>query len=142
MIEIKLTRTIKAKDFIKELEEKYGTVENLKKIVKATEDVKLQLDAEDWEYFKDKPDEDIHDSILIFDEKPAFTTNDLEIINLIKNEKPKSVSELANLMEKDVSNITKQVNKLKEKGIVELQEGNINNMKTPVFNYDKIEIAI
>jgi predicted transcriptional regulator len=47
-----------------------------------------------------------------------------------KNEKPKSITELATMMNKDAGNITKQVNKLKEKRFVDLKEGNINNMKT------------
>ncbi|KZX17132.1 hypothetical protein MBCUT_03640 [Methanobrevibacter cuticularis] len=61
---------------------------------------------------------------------------------MIKNNKPKSISELATMLKKDPGNVAKQVNKLKEDGLIDLIEGKIHNMKTPVFNYDKIEIAI
>ena len=104
--------------------------------------MKIESDLEDWEYFLEHPDEEYTQELIIYDEKPSFSSTDLEILNLVKNEKPQSINELAIMMDKDRGNITKQVNKLKEKGLLILEEGNINNMKTPVFNYDKIEIAI
>ena len=41
-----------------------------------------------------------------------------------------------------MSSIQRHVTKLKYNGFIELKEGNINNMKTPYFNYDKIEIPM
>jgi len=61
---------------------------------------------------------------------------------MIKNENPESLTELAKLMNRDISTIQRKVNKLNQEGLVELSEGNINNMKKPLFNFDKIEIAI
>jgi len=143
MIKIKLTRTIKGKDLTKEFEEKYNSIKELEKILnKGQGDMKLESDLEDWEYFLENPDEEYTQEMIIYDEKPSFSIIDLEILNLVKNEKPKSISELAIMMNKDNGNITKQVNKLKEKGLIGLEEGKTHNIKTPVFNYDKIEIAI
>lgn len=143
MIKIKLTRTIKGKDLTEEFEEKYDSIKELKEILTSEKgDMKLESDLEDWEYFLEHPDEKYTQEMIIYDEKPSFSTIDLEILNLVKNEKPKSISELAVMMDKDNGNITKQVNKLKEKGLIGLEEGKTHNMKTPVFNYDKIEIAI
>ena len=143
MIKIKLTRTIKGKDLTKEFEEKYNSIKELEKILnKGQGDMKLESDLEDWEYFLENPDEEYTQEVIIYDEKPSFSIIDLEILNLVKNEKPKSISELAIMMNKDNGNITKQVNKLKEKGLIGIEEGKNHNIKTPVFNYDKIEIAI
>jgi len=143
MIKIKLTRKIIGKDLTEEFEKFYGSMEELEKIFKDGEgNMKLEMDLEDWKYFLEHPNEEYNQEIIIYDEKPSFSMTDLQILNLVKNEKPESISELAVMMDKDTGNIAKQVNKLKEKGFIELIEGKINNMKTPVFNYDKIEIAI
>jgi predicted transcriptional regulator len=141
MIKITLIREIKGKDLIKEYEKKYGTIEKLEKLCKKHDDNPLiALDLDDWEYFKDKPDEIMKQKKILYNFE-GFTPPDLNIINLIKNEKPESITELARMMDKDSGNVAKQVNKLKKEGIIEIKEGNINNKKTTVFNYDKIEIA-
>jgi predicted transcriptional regulator len=59
----------------------------------------------------------------------------------IKNNKPKSVSELAKLVNKKTSTISNKVNLLEKEGLIELKEGS-KNRKIPTVNYDKIEIAI
>ena len=143
MIKIKLARTIKGKDYIKEMEKEYGSMKKFKKLLNEGKgDMKLELDLENWEYLTDNPDEKLEQEVILYDENPSFTMTDLKILDLIKNEKPESITQLAVMMGKDSGNVAKQVNKLKEKGFIELKEGKINNMKTPIFNYDKIEIAI
>ena len=141
MIQIKLIRVIKGKDLIKEYEKRYRTLENLKKIVEETENMKLELDYDEWKYFKKHPEETLEQTHIIYDYK-GLSGTDLELLDTIKNSKPKSLTDLANLVNKDVSSIQRNIVKLKEKGFIELKEGNINNMKTPFFNYDKIEIAM
>ena len=143
MIKIKLARTIQGKEYIKEMEKEHGSIEELKKVFdEGKGDMKLELDLENWEYLTEHPEEELEQEVIIYDEPPSFTMTDLKLLDLIKNEKPESISELAIMMDKDSGNISKQVNKLKEKGFIDLKEGNINNMKTPVLHYDKIEIAI
>ncbi|WP_297898524.1 HVO_A0114 family putative DNA-binding protein [Methanobrevibacter sp.] len=141
MIQIKLIREIKGKEYVKEMEEKYTNPKNLKAVYEEHEDMKLQLDYDDWIYFKDHPEETLKQTHILYDYK-GLSATDLELLDTIKNSKPNSLTEIAKIMKKDVSNIQRNVNKLKEDGFIELKEGNINNMKTPVFNYDKIEIAI
>ncbi|MCL2157617.1 MAG: MarR family transcriptional regulator [Methanobrevibacter sp.] len=141
MIKIKLIREVIGKDLIKEYEEKYGTPEKLKKIFEETEDMKLELDYDEWKYFITHPEETLEQTHIIYDYK-GLSAIDLELLDTIKNTKPKSLSEIAKSMKKDVSSIQRHVAKLKDNGFIELKEGNINNMKTPFFNYDKIEIAM
>ncbi|MDR0900047.1 MAG: MarR family transcriptional regulator [Methanobrevibacter sp.] len=142
MIKIKLTRTINGKSLTEELQEEYGSMKKLEGIIEEKGNMKLESDLEDWEYFLEHPEEEYTQEVIIYDEKPSFSMTDLEILDLLKNEKPKSITELANMMNKDSGNIAKQVNKLKEKGFITIEEKKINNIKTPIFSYDKIEIAI
>ena len=143
MIKIRLLRTISGKDLVTEFEKKYDTLENLQKMFKEdNENMELEMYIEDWEYFLDHPDEITEQEKILYSEKPHFTETDLELLSHIKNYKVKSITDLAKHFNKDVSTIQKSVKKLKERGLIELEEGKVNNMKTPVFNYDKIEIAI
>ncbi|MDR0912696.1 MAG: MarR family transcriptional regulator [Methanobrevibacter sp.] len=143
MIKIKLTRKIKGKDLIKEFECGYGTLSYLKNIIeKGKGNMKLEMDLEDWEYFLEHPEEEMEQERIVYDENPSFNMIDLQILDIIKNEKPESMSKLATIMNKDISNITKKVNKLKERGFIEFKKGKSKNAKIPFFIYDKIEIAI
>ncbi|MCL2688073.1 MAG: winged helix-turn-helix transcriptional regulator, partial [Methanobrevibacter sp.] len=141
IIKIKLIREIKGKDLIKEYERKYRTLENLKKIFEETEDMKLELDYDEWKYFKKHPEEILEQTHMIYDYK-GLSATDLELLDNIKNNKPKSLTDLAKTVNKDVSNIQRNIVKLKENGFIEIKEGNVNNVKIPFFNYDKIEIAM
>ena len=141
MIKITLIRNIKGKDLIKEYEQKYGSLEKLKKEYEKDGDMIMEIDIEDWEYFKDHPDENMNQKTILYNFE-GLPSPDLNLLNLIKNKKPKSITELAKMMNKDAGNVTKQVNKLKEAGLIEIEEGNAKNIKIPVINYDKIEIAI
>ncbi|MDR1721439.1 MAG: MarR family transcriptional regulator [Methanobrevibacter sp.] len=141
MIKINLTRKIKGKDLIKEFENIYGDKKTLKKLYENSDgDMKLEMDLEDWKYFQHHPNEVIHQKKIFYDENPNFNMDDLKIIDIIKNQKPESISKLASIMNKDVSNITKKVNKLKDEGLIELKTGPVNNIKIPSFNFDKIVI--
>ncbi|MDR3062632.1 MAG: winged helix-turn-helix transcriptional regulator [Methanobrevibacter sp.] len=143
MIKIKLMRTISGKDLVNEFEKKYKTLKNLKKIfLEDNENMELEMYIGDWEYFLDHPDEITEQEKILYSEKPHFTEIDLELLSYIKNYEVKSITDLAKYFNKDVSTIQKSVKKLKERGIIELEEGKPNNRKTPIFSYDKIEIAI
>ncbi|MCL2114962.1 MAG: winged helix DNA-binding protein [Methanobrevibacter sp.] len=143
MIKIRLLRTISGKDLVHEFEKKYDTLENLKIMFQEdNENMELQMYIEDWEYFLNHPDEITEQEKILYSEKPHFTEIDLVLLSHIKNYKVKSITDLAKYFNKDVSTIQKSVKKLKERGLIELEEGKANNMKKPVFNYDKIEITI
>jgi len=142
MIEIKLTRIIKGKDLVKEFEEVYESIGKLENIFKKGKgDMKLQMDLENWKYYLKHPDEEIEQDKIIFTDKTKISMIDLELLNFIKSKKPKSITELAKYLEKDVANIQRKVDTLEQEGFIELEKGN-RNSKIPVLNYDKIEIAI
>ena len=67
--------------------------------------------------------------------------NEIELLNIIKNENPKSIREIANKIKKDPANTTNKINLLAKEGLISFKKG-LKNSKIPVLNYDKIEIAI
>jgi len=142
MIEITLTKKLKGKELVKEMEKEYGSIDRLqRKLERGEGNMKLQLDFEDWEYFIKCPDEEIERTTTKFTESLNMGMAEIELINFIKNNHPKSMSELAKLTNKDVSNVQRRVKKLEKEGLITLEEGN-KNSKKPIVNYDKIEIAV
>ena len=73
----------------------------------------------------------------------ALTEKRLEVLHVIKKERPSSVYELAKLLKRDVKNVTQDLEYLKQIGLVEIrrtkekQERNI-----PEVKYDKIDLQI
>ena len=73
----------------------------------------------------------------------ALTEKRLEVLHVIKREKPSSVYELAKLLKRGVKNVTQDLEYLKQIGLVEIrrtkekQERNI-----PEVKYDKIDLQI
>ena len=142
MTAIRLIKKIKGKDKVKELENQYKTIENLKKIMETDEGNMLhELDLENWEYYFANPEEYLEEGKTVFVEKINLGELEFELMHLIKNKKPKSVSELAKLLNKKTSTISNKVNLLEKEGLIEIKSGT-KNRKIPTFNYDKIEIPI
>jgi len=142
MTAIRMVRKIKGKDKVKDLENQYKTIENLKRIMATDEGNMLhELDLENWEYYGANPEEYLEEGKTIFVEGISLGELELELMHLIKNKKPKSVSELAKLLNKKTSTISNKVNLLEKEGLIELKSGT-KNRKIPTFNYDKIEILI
>jgi predicted Rossmann fold nucleotide-binding protein DprA/Smf involved in DNA uptake len=142
MIPITMTRKIKGKEKIQELEKTYGTLTNLKKLFKNDdENMLLYSDLEDWEYFLDHPEEESEEGKTIFIENINLGQIELELIKSIKKEQPNSISELAKIMNKDISNIQRKINTLEQEGLVSFKNGT-KNRKIPIINYDKIEIPL
>jgi len=73
----------------------------------------------------------------------ALTEKRLEVLHVIKREKPSSVYELAKVLKRDVKNVTQDLEYLKQIGLVEIrrtkekQERNI-----PEVKYDRIDLQI
>ena len=73
----------------------------------------------------------------------ALTEKRLEVLHVVKREKPSSVYALAKLLKRDVKNVTQDLEYLKQIGLVEIrrtkekQERNI-----PEVKYDKIDLQI
>lgn len=141
MIPLTIMRIVKGKDKIRELENKYGSLKNLKrKFEKDNENMLLYSDLEDWEYFLKHPDEEQEEGKTIFIEDINLGNKDFEIIKTIKDNSPNSISELAKLLNKETSFVQK-VNLLEKEGLLDFKYGS-KNRKIPLVNYDKIEIAI
>jgi len=142
MIMINLVRQIKAKEMIKEFEDNYKSIESLERAFNRDPDnVKLQMDLEDWKYFIKNPDETIKDGKILMTNEINIGKLELEIINFVKNMKPKSINELSKMLKKDNSTVQRKINQLEKDGLISIESGN-KNSKIPVVNYDKIEIAI
>ncbi|GAA5818456.1 MAG: Pseudogene or repeat of winged helix-turn-helix transcriptional regulator [Methanobrevibacter sp. CfCl-M3] len=67
MTVIKMVRFVKGEDKIKELKEKYGSIENLKRILDSSEgDMLNELDLENWEYYSSNPKELLREGKTVF----------------------------------------------------------------------------
>ncbi|MDR0774697.1 MAG: MarR family transcriptional regulator [Rickettsia sp.] len=142
MITIRMIKKTTGKGIIENYKKEYGSIENLEKIIeREPENMKTQFDLEEWEYFINHPDEEVNDGKTIFRDYTSISMLEIELMNFIKHENPKSISELAKMIQKDISTVQKKINNLEKEGLVELKEG-AKNSKIPTLNYDKIEIAI
>lgn len=138
---ITLTKEQKGSDVIKDLEDKYGSHKHLEALYKKTGNNLYLVDLNNWDYFIDNPEEMLEQSKMLVTNNPNLSELKLKILDFIKNEHPKSIRELARMIEKDVRIIHPKIKELEEEGLLELKEGN-KNSKIPYLNYDKIEIAI
>jgi DNA-binding Lrp family transcriptional regulator len=110
-----MIRTIPAKKMIKEFEKMYGSIEQLEKVLKNGDgDMKMDMDFQDWEYFKNHPDEEIKDGKTIFRDYTSITMLEIELMNFIRHENPKSISELAKMIHKDITTVQKKINNLEK----------------------------
>ncbi|KZX14834.1 MarR family protein [Methanobrevibacter cuticularis] len=142
MIEIKLKRTTNGEEIIKELEAVYGTKQRLERIVERNpKDAKAYYDLDDWNYYKDHLDEEVTEEDILIRDKFLFDKGEIDILNSIKENNPKNLTELAKLVDKNISNILPTVDKLEKEGLIKIEKGN-KNSKTPILTYDAIEIAI
>jgi DNA-binding MarR family transcriptional regulator len=120
---------------------KYGSIENLEKILNKTKRTILHVDLENWKYLTENPKETIKLEKILITNNVNIGENEVELLNIIKNDNPKSVRDVANKINKDPANITYKINQLANEGLISFKKG-LKNSKIPVLNYDKIEIAI
>jgi DNA-binding Lrp family transcriptional regulator len=138
---ISLIKKQKANDFIKEMEEKYGSMKEIERLYRDTGNPLFLVDYENWKFLKENPDEEIERGVTRVTNKLKISDFELEILDFIKNEHPQSIRELARFLDKDIKIIHPKIKALEETGLIELKDG-VKNSKIPVMNYDKIEIAI
>ncbi len=72
--------------------------------------------------------------------RKALTPKRLELLHIIKTQKPSSINELARLSGRDVKNVADDVKYLKQIGFIEIKE--IKKKTMPVITYDKIDLEI
>ena len=129
------------KEYDKQMKAKYGSMEKLEKLLEKTPENILYFDLQNWKLLLENPEEPIIKKEIIITDKISIGENETQILNIIKNENPKSIREIANKIKKDPANTTNKINLLAEEGLISFKKG-LKNSKLPVLNYDKIEIAI
>lgn len=72
--------------------------------------------------------------------RKALTPKRLELLHIIKTQRPKSINELARMARRDIKNIADDVKYLGQVGLIEKQEG--DREVRPFVNYDKIDLEI
>ena len=142
MIEIKLERKTSGSEIIKDLEDTYGSLHRLQRIVKRNpKDAKAYYDLDDWNYYKNHLEEEVIETDILLRDKFLFDKVEMDILNSIKEKKPKNLTELATLVDKNISNILPKIDRLEEEGLLKIKKGN-KNSKIPLLNYNKMEIVI
>ena len=96
---------------------------------------------QNWKYYKDNLDETIETTESLITNKLSLSDLDLIILNTIKHEKPRSIRDLANKINKDVSNIQPKVKRLEDEGFIKFETG-IKNSKIPYLTFDEIKLEI
>lgn len=128
-------------EFIREMEDTYKSISELEKLFKRTNNMKMYVDLENWQYYKENPHEMIEITESLVTNKLSLSDMDLIILNTIKHEKPRSIRDLAKKINKDVSNIQPKVKRLEEEGFIKFEEG-IKNSKIPYLTFDEIKLEI
>lgn len=101
---ITLVRQINGRELVEEFENTYGSLKRLENLYKRkSENMKLYSDLDDWKYFMEHPDEIIEDAKDIITEKLTLGKLELELLDFIKHNNPKSIRDLAKMMHKDIA---------------------------------------
>lgn len=117
-------------------------MENLQRLIKKDPDNLLYpLDYDDWLYYLEHPDEVIETEDVIFLKDTDLKMSDLELLDIIKKEHPKSIRNLSHILNKDIKSVQPKVSKLAKTGLLKLEQGP-KNAKKPVINFNRIEIEI
>lgn len=73
----------------------------------------------------------------------VLTEKRLDILRTIRERKPKSIYELANILQRDVKNVNNDVNRLAELGLITLAKNKEGRVRVePAVEYDKILLEI
>jgi predicted transcriptional regulator len=72
--------------------------------------------------------------------RKILTPKRLELLHIIKIQKPSSINELARMAKRDVKNVADDVKYLEQIGLIEKKE--TDNKTAPVTKYDRIALEI
>ena len=70
----------------------------------------------------------------------AITHRRLQLLNIIKTNKPNSINELASMAQRNIKNVAGDMKLLEQIGLVEIRE--TKNRMIPQVDYDEIDIRI
>lgn len=138
---ITLVKKQKGISFINDMEATYNSLEELEKLYERTGNMKLYVQLENWKYYLLHPEEEIEITESLVNKEISLSEFDLDILNAIKHENPKSIRDLANKIDKDVSNVQPKVHRLAKNGFISLKKGKKNSI-IPYLNYDSIRLEI
>lgn len=128
-------------EFIKNMEKTYNSIYELKKTFERTNNMKLYVDLENWKYYKYHLDEEIEITESLITDKLSLNDLDFIIFNTIKQKSPKSISQLADFIDKDVGYIQPKLVKLETEGFIKFEKGP-KNSKIPYLTFDEIKLEI
>ena len=128
-------------EFIREMEETYKSISELEKLFERTNNMKMYVDLENWRYYRDNLDEEIELTESLVTNKLSLSDLDFIILNTINHERPRSIRDLANKINKDVSNVQPKVKRLEEEGFIKFEIG-AKNSKIPYLTFDEIKLEI
>jgi len=140
---ISLIKEQNGKEYIEEMEKTYGSIEEAEKLLERTQprNMIIYVDVENWKYYKDHPNETIKRTNSIITNELTIGEIEIELLNIIKHNKPQSIRELAKIIKKDISSVQPRIKNLEKEGLLQLKDG-VKNSKVPYLNYDEISIAI
>lgn len=72
--------------------------------------------------------------------RKVITPRRLQLLNIIKTNKPNSINELASMAQRDIKNVAGDMKLLKQIGLVEIREK--KSRMIPKVDYDEIDIRI
>lgn len=119
---ITLIKEETTQEYNKRMEKKYGSMEKLEKALEKAPKNLLYADLENWKLLTENPEENIRQEEIIITDNISIGENEIKLLNIIKNEKPKSVREIANKINKDPANTTNKINQLAEEGLVSFKK--------------------
>lgn len=148
MVEISLVRRLTGREFLEEIEEEYGGVNELEKYVeKNPDDPEAELDLLDAEYFKENPRE--RDKLVergeiripwSEDDLKKLTPKRLELLGKLKETDVRSIKNLASLAGRDYKNVHDDVEVMEHLGLLNLEKR--GRTKVPRLTFEEIEIKI
>jgi len=140
---ISLVKEQKGQEYIEEMEKTYGSIEEAEKLLERTQpkNMVIYVEIENWKYYKAHPNETIKRTNSLITNELTIGEIEIELLNIIKHNKPQSIRELAKIINKDISSVQPRIKNLEKEGLLQLKDG-IKNSKVPYLNYDEISIAI
>lgn len=139
-MQLKLVRHTRGWEFIQNLEDRYGTREDLERLIKKDpENFLYHLDLEKWQYHLKNPHAVVEERETIFLRDPSLKLLDLKVLEVIRNEKPTSLDDLSSILEEDLETIQQQVHRLAQEGLLKMVAGP-DQVQIPVVDFEKIEI--
>jgi len=72
--------------------------------------------------------------------RKAITPRRLELLNVIKSSRPRSINELASLARRNIKNVAEDIRLLEQVGLLEIR--GVQNRAAPEVDYDEIDVRI